>query len=162
MMQAGLGFNRPTVILISHLHGDHILGLPGLLQTMSSLARDKPLDLYGPKGLMKFLNLIYKPLGYPADFQVRPKELSPGDEVDRGEYLIRTTLAKHDVPCIAYSIEEKERPGRFHPEKAKRMGIPEGPLWCQLQHGKAVMSYGKKLPQNHFFQSPLPGLHPSY
>src|SRR5437773_4573159 len=50
MMHTGLGFNRPTVILISHLHGDHILGLPGLLQTMSSLARDKPLDLYGPKG----------------------------------------------------------------------------------------------------------------
>src|SRR5438094_761620 len=62
MMHTGLGFNRPTVILISHLHGDHILGLPGLLQTMSSLARDKPLDLYGPKGLMRFLELIYKPL----------------------------------------------------------------------------------------------------
>src|SRR5438309_1003718 len=115
MMHAGLGFNRPTIILISHLHGDHILGLPGLLQTMSSLARDKPLDLYGPKGLMKFLNLIYKPLGYPANFKVRAKELSPGQEVDRGEYLIRTTLAKHDIPCIAYSIEEKERPGRFYP-----------------------------------------------
>src|SRR5437762_12814592 len=57
MMHTGLGFNRPTVILISHLHGDHILGLPGLLQTMSSLARDKPLDLYGPKGLMRFLEL---------------------------------------------------------------------------------------------------------
>src|SRR6266702_1132225 len=109
MMHAGLGFNRPTIILISHLHGDHILGLPGLLQTMSSLARDKPLDLYGPKGLMKFLNLIYRPLGYPANFKVRAKELSPGQKVDRGEYLIRTTLAKHDIPCIAYSIEGKER-----------------------------------------------------
>src|SRR6267143_79487 len=107
MMHAGLGFNRPTVILISHLHGDHILGLPGLLQTMSYLEREKPLDLYGPKGLMKFLNLIYKPLGYPANFQVRPKELSPGDEVDRGEYLIRTTLAKHDIPCIAYAIDTR-------------------------------------------------------
>src|SRR2546427_666687 len=123
MMHAGLGFNRPTIILISHLHGDHILGLPGLLQTMSSLARDKPLDLYGPRGLMKFLNLIYRPLGYPANFKVRAKELSPGQEVDRGEYLIRTTLAKHDIPCIAYSIEEKERPGRFHPEKAKRLAV---------------------------------------
>src|SRR5207244_9956001 len=60
---------------------------------------------------------------YPANFKVRAKELSPGQEVDRGEYLIRTTLAKHDIPCIAYSIEEKERPGRFHPEKAKRLGV---------------------------------------
>src|SRR5260370_25336535 len=108
MMHAGLGFNRPTVILISHLHGDHILGLPGLLQTMSSLARDKPLDLYGPKGLMKLLNLIYKPLGYPANFQVRPKELSPGDEVDRGENPIRVTPPKTAFPRTAYPMQRKK------------------------------------------------------
>src|SRR6266498_5830512 len=87
MMHAGLGFNRPMSIMISHLHGDHILGLPGLLQTMSSLIRDKPLDLYGPEGLMRFLELIYKPLGYPANFRVRVKELGPGEEVDRGDSL---------------------------------------------------------------------------
>ncbi len=158
MMHAGLGFNRPTIILISHLHGDHILGLPGLLQTMSSLARDKPLDLYGPKGLMKFLNLIYKPLGYPANFKVRAKELSPGDEVDRGEYLVRTTLAKHDIPCLAYSVEEKERPGRFHPEKAKRLGVPEGPLWGELQHGKSVKAEGREIRPLDVVDSPRPGL----
>src|SRR5882762_11115063 len=101
MMHAGLGFNRPTVILISHLHGDHILGLPGLLQTMSSLARDKPLDLYGPKGLTKFLNLIYKPLGYPANFQVRHKEFSPGNEVAGGKNLIRPTLGNKNIQLIA-------------------------------------------------------------
>src|SRR5881409_4161395 len=89
MMHAGLGFNRSMSIMISHLHGDHILGLPGLLQTMSSLARDKPLDLYGPKGLTKFLDLIYKPLGYPANFKVKVKELGSGEEVDRGDYIIR-------------------------------------------------------------------------
>src|SRR5437867_12052532 len=64
MMHAGLGFNRPTVILISHLPGDHVLGLPGLSQTMSSLARDTPLVVHGPKGLMRLVELIYKPLGH--------------------------------------------------------------------------------------------------
>src|SRR6266571_716826 len=112
MMHAGLGFNRPTIILISHLHGDHILGLPGLLQTMSSLARDKPLDLYGPKGLMKFLNLIYKPLGYPANFKVRAKEL----------------------------------------------GVPEGPLWGELQHGKSVKAEGREIRPLDVVDSPRPGL----
>ena len=158
MMHAGLGFNRHTIILVSHLHGDHILGLPGLLQTMSSLARDKPLDLYGPKGLTKFLDLIYKPLGYPANFKVRAKELSPGDEVDRGDYVVRTTLAKHDIPCLAYSIEEKERPGRFHPENAKRLGVPEGPLWGELQHGKPVRVDGKEIRPSDVVDSPRPGL----
>src|SRR5438094_7311367 len=112
MMHTGLGFNRPTVILISHLHGDHILGLPGLLQTMSSLARDKPLDLYGPKGLMRFLELIYKPLGYPANFRGRVKELGPGEEGDRGDYSIRRVLEKQDIRLLAYAIAEKERTGR--------------------------------------------------
>src|SRR6266542_1436568 len=97
MMLARLGCNRPTVIFISHLHGVHILVLRGLLQTMSAPARDKPLDLYGPKSLMRFLELIYKPLGYPANFRVRVKELGPGEEVDRGDYIIRPVLAKHDI-----------------------------------------------------------------
>src|SRR5437867_4531551 len=158
MMHAGLGFNRPTVILISHLHGDHILGLPGLLQTMSSLARDKPLDVYGPKGLMRFLELIYKPLGYPANFKVRARELGPGEEIDRGEYVIRTTLAKHDILCLAYAIAEKERPGRFHPEKAKRLGVPEGPLWGELQHGNTVKVEGKEIRPSDVVEAPRPGL----
>ncbi len=158
MMHAGLGFNRPTAILISHLHGDHILGLPGLLQTMSSLARDKPVDLYGPKGLTSFLDLIYKPLGYPANFQIRSKELGPEDQVDRGEYVIKTALAKHDIPCLAYCIEEKQRPGKFHPEKAKKLGVPEGPLWGDLQHGKVVKIERKTVKPEEVVENARPGL----
>lgn len=158
MMRAGLGFNRPTVIMISHLHGDHILGLPGLLQTMSSLARDKPLDLYGPKGLKNFLEMIYKPLGYGAKFEIRVRELSPEEEVDRGDYLIRTALAKHDIVCLAYAIIEKDRPGRFHPDKAKRLGVPEGPLWGELQHGKTVKVEKKLVKASDVVDEPRPGL----
>lgn len=158
MMQAGLGFNRPTTVLISHMHGDHILGLPGLLQTMSSLARDKPLDVFGPKNLAAFLDVIYKPLGYPANYEIRVKELKPDDSIDRGEYVIKTALAKHDVLCLAYAIDEKQRPGRFHPEKAKRLGIPEGPLWGELQHGKPV-KVEKRLVQPEEVTDPTrPGL----
>ena len=158
MMHAGLGFNRSTLILVSHLHGDHILGLPGLLQTMSSLARDKPLDLIGPKGLAKFLDVIYRPLGYPANYQIKVRELAPGEEVDRGDYIIKTALAKHDITCIAYAIVEKDRPGRFHPEKAKRLGIPEGPLWGELQHGKPVKFEGKQVRPSDVVEPQRPGL----
>ena len=158
MMHTGLGFNRPTLILVSHLHGDHILGLPGLLQTMSSLARDKPLDLYGPKGIASFLDLIYKPLGYPANYQIRAKEIGPGEEIDRGDYLVRTAAAKHDIPCLAYAIEEKDRPGRFHPDKAKRLGVPEGPLWGELQHGKTIKVEGKQVRPADVVDASRPGL----
>ena len=158
MMFTGLGFNRPTLILVSHMHGDHILGLPGLLQTMSSLARDKPLDLYGPKGIKSFLDLIYKPLGYPANYQIRAREIGPGEEIERGDYLVKTTAAKHDIPCLAYAIVEKDRPGRFHPDKAKRLGVPEGPLWGELQHGKPVKVEGKQVRPADVVDSSRPGL----
>src|SRR5436309_2868049 len=94
MMHAGLGFNRPTSIFISHLHGDHLLGLPGLLQTMSSLVRDKPLELFGPKGLSGFLSSLRTTLGFQSAFPLRIIELSPGASVKKPGYQIRTILAK--------------------------------------------------------------------
>jgi ribonuclease Z len=158
MMHAGLGFNRPMSIMISHLHGDHVLGLPGLLQTMSSLVRDKPLDLYGPEGVSAYLGSLRRTLGFAANFPVRVTELKPGQEVAKNSYLIKTTNAMHDITCLAYAIVEKERPGRFHPEKAKRLGVPEGPLWKQLQMGKDVEVDGKTVTPGQVMEEPRPGL----
>src|SRR5260370_3022131 len=96
MMHAGLGFNRPTSIFISHLHGDHLLGLPGLLQTMSSLVRDKPLDIFGPKGLASFLKALHGTLGFTATLPVRINEMRPGETVAIKEYSLRKPLFKPD------------------------------------------------------------------
>src|SRR5213593_1791109 len=90
MMHAGLGFNRPTSIFISHLHGDHILGVPGLVQTMSSLVRDKPLDLFGPKGLSAFFKSLHNTLGFASTFPVKITELPPGGKVERQGYQVRS------------------------------------------------------------------------
>ncbi len=161
-MHAGLGFNRPTSIFISHLHGDHLLGLPGLLQTMSSLVRDKPLDIFGPRGLARFLKALKGTLGFSATFPVRITELTPGKTVEKPEYSVRTTLAKHDITCLAYSMEEHERPGHFYPDKARRLAIPEGPLWKELQYGKSVNVEGKTIEPKSVTGSPRPGLKVTY
>ena len=158
MMHAGLGFNRPMTIMISHLHGDHVLGLPGLLQTMSSLVRDKPLDLYGPEGISSYLGSLRRTLALAANFPVRVTELKPGQEISKNGYNIKTTKALHDITCLAYAIVETDRPGRFHPEKAKRLGIPEGPLWKQLQTGKEVRVEGKTVAPRQVMEDPRPGL----
>jgi len=158
MMLAGLGFNRPMSIMISHLHGDHVLGLPGLLQTMSSLVRDKPLDLYGPEGISGYLGSLKRTLAFAANFPVRVTELKPGQDVAKSGYTIRTTKALHDITCLAYAIVEADRPGRFHPEKAKRLGIPEGPLWKQLQSGKEVEIEGRVVAPSQVVEKPRPGL----
>ena len=158
MMHAGLGFNRSMSIMISHLHGDHILGLPGLLQTMSSLIRDKPLDLYGPEGISNYLASLRRTLGLAVNFPVRVTELTPGQEISKNGYKIKTAKAMHDITCLAYGVVETERPGRFHPEKAKRLGVPEGPLWKQLQMGKEVKVEGKIVTPHQVIEKPRPGL----
>ena len=162
MMQAGLGFNRPTSIFISHLHGDHLLGLPGLLQTMSSLVRDKPLDLYGPKGLATFFKSLHGTLGFTATFPLSITELVPGHTVKRTSYQVRTTLAKHDITCLAYAMEENERPGHFHPNVARGLGVPEGPMWKQLQYGETVKVDGKTISAEQVAGPSRPGLKVTY
>ena len=158
MMHAGLGFNRPMSIMISHLHGDHVLGLPGLLQTMSSLIRDKPLDLYGPGGISAYLRSLRRTLAFAANFPVRVTELKPGEGISKNGYDVKTAKAVHDITCLAYAVIESDRPGRFHPEKAKRLGIPEGPLWKQLQSGKDVEVEGRKIAPRQVIEEPRPGL----
>jgi len=157
-MHAGLGFNRPTSIFISHLHGDHLLGLPGLLQTMSSLVRDKPLELFGPKGLSGFLSSLRTTLGFQSAFPLRIIELSPGASVKKPGYQIRTILAKHDIICLAYGLFEDVRPGHFHPNVARRLGVPEGPLWKELQNGKTVNWEGRKILPEQVTGPPRAGL----
>lgn len=158
MMHAGLGFNRYMSIMISHLHGDHVLGLPGLLQTMSSLIRDKPLDLYGPEGISAYLASLRRTLAFAANFPVRVTELKPGEGVSKNGYAIKTTRAVHDITCLAYAFVESERPGRFHPEKARKLGVPEGPLWKQLQSGKNVEIEGRKISARQVVEEARPGL----
>jgi ribonuclease Z len=144
--------------MISHLHGDHVLGLPGLLKTMYSLVRDKPLDLYGPEGIAGYLGSLKKTLAFAANFPVRVTELKPGQAVAKNEYTIKTTKALHDITCLAYAVIEADRPGRFHPERAKRLGIPEGPLWKQLQSGKEVKIDGKIVTSSQVVEKSRPGL----
>lgn len=157
-MHAGLGFNRPTSIYISHLHGDHLLGLPGLIQTMSSLARDKPLEIYGPKGFARFFKSIHGSLGFASAFPVRITELAPGDEVKKNGYRVKTALAKHDITCLAYALEEDQRPGRFRPKVAIKLGVPEGPLWKELQYGKDFKVGDKAVRAGQVTGAPRPGL----
>ena len=139
MVEAGLGFRRPTKIFISHLHGDHILGLPGLLQSMTLLDRERSLEVYGPKGLADFMRAFSETLGGPG-FPVKLFEIVSDGLVYQGdEYVVAAVEADHDMPSWSYVLEERPKPGRFHPKKAMAHGVPKGPLWKRLQQGEDVV-----------------------
>jgi ribonuclease Z len=142
MIKAKIGFNRNTKILITHLHGDHILGLPGLIQTMSLLGRNKSLQIYGPKGIQFFIDSFIKALNMSIKFPLELYEIvSEGIVCKEKEYEINSAWVEHSIPSLAYALIEKNRPGRFNIEYALECGIPEGPLWSKLQKGEKIKLY---------------------
>jgi ribonuclease Z len=138
MIQAGVGFNRKTKIFITHMHGDHVLGLPGLLQTMSLLDRTKDLEIYGPQGIRDFVDTIGRTVRFSLTFPVHLSEVESGLIFEEKEYGVYAVQSNHIEPSLAYALIEKMRPGRFKTEKAQELGVPEGPLWSKLQLGNSV------------------------
>ncbi len=139
MMQAKVSFHKKTKVFISHLHGDHVLGLPGVLQTMALMDRKKPLDVYGPAGIHAFMECVQETLQFGLTYPVRVFEvLSEGVICKEEEYNVRVVKSNHVTDSLAYAFLEKPRPGKFYPDKALALGVPEGELWSRLQGGKQV------------------------
>lgn len=139
MIMSKGGFHKKTKIFLTHMHGDHILGLPGLLQTMSLLGRERRVDLYGPAGVKNFLDCIRDTAHFALTFPVEIHEINrAGVPCDEKEYVVRTIPSNHLVPSLAYAFIEKPRPGKFYPEKAEALGVQKGPLWSKLQQGRKV------------------------
>jgi ribonuclease Z len=139
MIKARVGFHKKMKIFISHMHGDHVLGLPGLLQTMSLLDRTQKLEVYGPIGVQAFIEAIQQTVQFVLTFPLHIHQIKKeGVICNEEEYQIETTQTDHAVSSLGYALIEKSRPGRFSPEKAELLGVPEGPLWSRLQHGEKV------------------------
>jgi ribonuclease Z len=159
MIQAGVGFHRKTKVFVTHMHGDHVLGLPGLFQTMSLLDRERKLEVYGPVGIIAFVEAIKKTVHFGLTFPIEVSEIKEAGVVcAEKEYEVHATWADHMTPSLAYALIEAPRPGRFHPEKAKSLGVPEGPLWSKLQSGSVVkLSDGRIVKPEEVLGAPRPG-----
>ncbi len=138
MIKAKLGFHRKLKIFISHLHGDHVLGLPGLLQTMALMDRQRSVQIYAPVGIARYLDCLSETLQYALTFPVEVHELNAAGVVcEEEEYAVYASASNHVMQSFAYAFVEKPRAGRFHPEKALALGVPEGKAWGKLQHGNS-------------------------
>jgi len=139
MMRSKVSFHTKMKIFITHLHGDHVLGLPGLLQTMALMDRKEPLQIYGPIGLRKFLVSTKKALNFSLTYQVEINEiLTEGIVCDEPEYQIAAIPSNHAIKSYAFAFIEKTRPGKFNPDKAAELGVPVGKLWSKLQSGEEI------------------------
>jgi len=137
-MKSGLGWNKKMKLFVTHLHGDHCVGILGLLQTMSMQNRTEPLEIFGPKGIDEFLGANIKVLNFGLPFSILINIVNEGKIFENKKYLIHATKANHSITAFSYLFEEKDKPGRFNVQKAKELGIPEGELWNQLQNGQEI------------------------
>ncbi len=139
MMQAKVSFHKKLKVFLTHLHGDHVLGLPGVLQTMALMDRKEPVQIFGPPGIKDFLVCTKETLNFGLTFPVEINEiLSEGMILDEEEYTLVAAKSNHAIQSFAYAFIEKPRAGKFYPKKAKALGIPVGELWSKLQSGHEV------------------------
>jgi ribonuclease Z len=144
-MHSKFSFMQVSKIFISHYHGDHFLGLPGLIQSMNLNNRDSDLEIYGPKGTIQIISTLLS-LGYfSPGFEIKLFELEPPEIVKFDTYSVRSFEVDHGIPALGFVLEENERPGKFNLKKAKSLGIPKGPLYRKLQSGRTITVNGKKI-----------------
>lgn len=132
-----LGLTDVDEILITHLHADHWLGLPGLLKTYDLRGRELPLRVQGPRGLRALVKDVMVHAGRTG-YPLYVDEIEPGEVIERDGYDITVVPVAHRGPAYAYVLEELTRPGVFDPVAARALGVPEGPAWGRLQRGETV------------------------
>jgi ribonuclease Z len=137
LMRSTVGLPDLEQIFITHFHGDHYLGLPGMLKTFQLRQREVPLTIYGPAGLNDLfsgLRRVFGKIGYPLELV----EVRAGDVLERDGYRLLAFAVDHGVSAVGWALVEDERPGRFDNDAADRLGVPFGPERGALQRGEAV------------------------
>lgn len=137
MLRSDVGLVDVDLVLLTHLHADHVLGLPGLLKTYGLRGREKPLRIIGPPGLEAFFDHL-NPVFGRTSFPLTLTETAADIVHDGADVQIEAFHTDHAVPSLGYAVYEDDRPGAFDVESAHRLGVPSGPLFGQLQRGGTV------------------------
>jgi ribonuclease Z len=137
LLRSDVGLVDLEHVFLTHLHADHVLGLPGMLKTFGLRGREVPITVYGPRGtraLLGALGVVVGRVAYPLEVV----ELGPDESVGMSDYRIDTFAVAHRTTAVGYALREDERPGRFDVAAADALGVPSGPLRGALQRGEPV------------------------
>ena len=141
---AGISLTKVTKILISHWHGDHVLGLPGLIQTLSSMDYNGTLEIYGPAGTKKHMEKMFEAFVFDKRLDFVVKEVKQGVFFENNEFQLEAHQLEHGIETLGYRFVEKDL-RKIDMKKIKKSGIPVGPLLGKLQQGKPIEINGKKI-----------------
>ncbi len=146
LLRSDLKMGQLRRIFITHMHGDHIFGLMGLLASCGMAGNVQRIDIYGPPGLNEYLRACQRFSFTHLSYPIQVHTVEPGIIYEDEEFMVSCGLLKHRVTAFGYRVAEKDRPGRFNVEKAAELGIPSGPLYGRLKRGEQVtLPDGRKI-----------------
>jgi ribonuclease Z len=138
LLRSDLNISQITRIFITHMHGDHVLGLMGLLATCGMTAHARGIDIYGPRPIADYVREVSRRTQFQTNYPLEVHEVKDGLIFEDDEYTVACAQLKHRLTAFGYRVEEKDRPGHFDVERAKEQGIPPGPLYGNLKRGERV------------------------
>jgi ribonuclease Z len=138
ILRSDLKISQIRRIFVTHMHGDHIFGLMGLLASCGLAGNPEKIDIYGPPGLEDYLQACRRYSQTHFSYPIQVHTVKPGCVFTDEEYEVYCDRLEHRVTAYGYRIQEKDKPGRFDVEKAKQLGIPSGPLYGKLKRGETV------------------------
>ena len=138
LMLSPMSFMKVDAIFITHMHGDHMLGLPGLLQTMGMTGRKNGLLLCGPEGFSRSISMMMEACEGELEYELDIREVAPGDVVELNSARVEVFATEHGVPSVGYLYRENDRPGRLDRDKAVSLGLTPGPDFSRITSGETV------------------------
>lgn len=144
MKIANIPLTRITKILITHWHGDHVFGLPGIISSLGASEYSKTLEIYGPKGTKKYCEAMFEAFVFDKRIGLKITEIKQGKFFENDDFILEAMELDHGIPTFGYSFIEKDK-RRIDVKEVKKLGIPEGPLLGKLQDGKNIEFKGKKV-----------------
>ena len=136
--------SKITKLLVTHWHGDHVLGIPGLIQNLGANNYSKTLEIYGPKGSKRYLKNLLSGMSLKTKIKYKVIELNKGVFYKSPEFALECIQLNHNIPCLGYSLREKDR-RKINLSYLKKFGLKEHPLLGKLQKGKSITYKGKKI-----------------
>ncbi len=158
LMQTPLSPFTLSKIFITHLHGDHIYGLFGLLASRGLSRASSSLQIYGPKGISELLESVLRLSQLNLPFELEITEICEGDTFHFENFIVETVKMSHSITTFGFVLTEAQKEGRFDLQKAKEAGIPEGPLYGRLKRGEIVtLPDGRIIDGKDFTEPPRRG-----
>lgn len=158
LLRSDLNISQVSHIFITHMHGDHVLGLMGLLATCGMTAHARAINIYGPRPIADYVREVSRRTQFQTNYPLEVHEVSEGLVFEDDEYTVTCAPLKHRLTAYGYRVTEKDRPGHFDVERAERLGIPSGPVYGKLKRGERVtLADGRTFDGADFSGPPLRG-----